>query len=113
MHDGRATRLLLLLEQEHAAILTGNFAALGKLASDREALLLAVTGAGLPAADLRMIRAKASVNAQLLKSAIAGVSTARQRLSALARAQDGLEVYDASGKVARVAVKGGGVERKA
>ncbi|EKE43790.1 hypothetical protein OCGS_2124 [Oceaniovalibus guishaninsula JLT2003] len=93
------TDLARLLEDERAALLKGDFAALSRLEGPKERAIDAL--ADLSAAEIEAIGAKAALNQQLLQAAMRGIAAARDRLAAI---RDGAQVatYDTDGTVTKM-----------
>ncbi len=108
-----ASDLACLLAEEHAAILTGNFADISRLSSVKEKLLAALTVTEVPLVDLRRISAEVSRNQTLLSAAIDGVRAVNDRMTELRRARDGFEIYGPSGHRSKVGAGRPAFERKA
>lgn len=91
-----ARDLIDLLAVERHAILTGDFSTIDSLAQEKERLALAV-GETRNSRDLEPIRSSLAHNQALLKAAIDGVASARQRIEAVSQAQAKLSVYSPLG----------------
>lgn len=102
-----------LLEKERAAILSGAFDDLTRLAPEKERLLLALPEQDVGTGQLRRISAAVSRNQTLLAAAIEGVRNVTSRLDLVRRSRDGFDAYDQSGGRSRVGAARSGFERKA
>lgn len=90
-------KLELLLDLAAAALIAGDFQALGQLTPQIEAQSLNISHHGNGAA----VQAKAKRNARLLDAATRGVKAARLRLTEVARGPT-LTTYDARGQKAQI-----------
>lgn len=113
MHDPRSQRLMTLLDDEHDALRAGAFDRIEALAEEKSSLTDSMQQDAPPPSELRLLRAKAAVNAALLRAAISGVEAARTRLAALQDARANLTVYDREGQTSQVAAGQRKLERKA
>lgn len=104
-----------LLEQERAALLSGDLAQLPKFIAGKERLLLLLEQAAArpDAAALDRLRARAMANQLLLDAALRGVRAARARLETARSGGPALSTYDARGKAESHAPARPGVERRA
>jgi hypothetical protein len=92
-----------VLDQEKAALLSGNLDELAKLVTKKERLVEALNAADLTVSDpLRQVSDKVSQNKVLLESALDGIRTAARRLAELRRARKTLDTYDRLGRKNRI-----------
>ncbi|MDH3264318.1 MAG: flagellar biosynthesis protein FlgN [Paracoccaceae bacterium] len=107
--------LARLLEQERAALLSGDLAQLPALVAGKERLLLALEEAtARPDADaLDRLKARATANQALLDAALRGVRAARARLETARAGGPALSTYDARGKAESHAPERPSIERRA
>jgi hypothetical protein len=112
MRDRTVADLLALLEDEAAAILAGDLAALDRLAPRKRALADDLLARTPPEADRAALGRSAERNARLLRAALAGVRAARD---SIARARDGaaFDSYGKDGAAIRIAPARQSLERKA
>ena len=108
-------RIEALLEQERAALLSGDLRALGDLAEEKERLFTCLQGLGPERLDsLRGLHDMASRNQALLDGALQGIRLATARLSAYRRLRKSMDTYDPQGrKTAIPGVVARKVERRA
>lgn len=92
--------LISLLETTHDALLSGDLAALSRLAGEVDAQASRLPP--LTATEARHLRQLAERNARLLRAAGAGVRAARQRLDQIAQGPR-LSTYDSHGRKALIA----------
>ncbi|WP_322893023.1 MULTISPECIES: flagellar protein FlgN [unclassified Yoonia] len=104
MRDPQLTDLLTLLAAEAAAIIAGDYAALDNLAARKTALIDHLPQALAQSQDLRLVADALTQNQALLGAAITGIGAARDRLAALRKVREGLQVYDQSGQFAAPAI---------
>ncbi|WP_299684798.1 flagellar biosynthesis protein FlgN [uncultured Tateyamaria sp.] len=99
-----------LLEEERAALLSGDLDSLGDMHSRKEALLDQLGRLDVAEADtgLQGVQAKLQRNQALLDSALAGIRSVARRLAMVRRVRQSLEYYDEDGAKASVDI---GVER--
>ena len=90
-----ASDLSILLDEMHAATLSGDFARLTALLPDLEDARKRVETRG--SADPGALRKKAERNALCLQAAVYGVKSARRRIADIAEAARGLTTYDRIG----------------
>lgn len=95
------TRLEDLLDQAASALLSGDLAALARLAPVIEAAEVAPSDR----ATAERLHRKAQRNARLLEAATRGVKAARQRMDDIVRGPT-LTTYDARGQKAQIAPLG-------
>ena len=113
MRDPHLTTLLDLLATEAEAIITGHYDVLDGLVTDKLALFDHLPNAQASPQDLRLIAQNISRNQTLLAAAMKGVSIAKDRLTALQKVRDGLQVYDQSGQFALSTISRPDLVRKA
>lgn len=92
-----ADRLLTTLDALRAAARCGDFAALGRLATQLAADLAAIEAAP-PPAQLATMKASAAEVAVLLQAAERGLSAARRRLAEIERLRSGPVTYGGDGR---------------
>lgn len=102
-----------LLDLEKKALISADFEQLGGFLQQKEDLLGQLARAKPARHLLRPIRAKMDENQSLLAAAIKGVAAAGERLEALRNVQNGLRVYDPSGRVDFVQTHRHSLEKKA
>ena len=90
-----------LLDQVYQALLTSDYAALGKLSENLERELQKPSDR-MTEAGLQVISRKAHRNAAVLLAAQKGIRSARRRLSEIRETASGLVTYDRSGRRAEV-----------
>jgi hypothetical protein len=97
-----ADTLRLLLEDERAALLSGDLTALPRLIAGKEAALEAFAAAEHPTPQvvLERLRDQAALNQTLLDAALRGVRAAQERLEAARNGGPPLSTYDARGRAA-------------
>lgn len=88
-----------VLEQERAALLSGNLEAIGRLLGQKEALIeeLSVLEE-VEASALHDLTGKMKRNQDLLDHALEGIRSVAGRLAAMRRVRSSLDTYDADGK---------------
>lgn len=94
-------RLATLLAREKAALLSGDFAALGTLVEPKQDLLDALSkpSADTPSLDtIEALERDLAQTARLLEAALAGLRDGRARAEALRAARDGFATYDRDGQ---------------
>jgi len=107
----RARKLLRLLDDERALLLSGNLAALPALCAARDHLFQSL-GNGGRAGDRALaefgaqIKARAERNRRLLKAALEGMRQALDQLSHASRSADSMQTYTANGKRVQVESQG-------
>lgn len=99
-----------LLEAERAAIRSGDFAGLERLAAEAERMAGRLGAEAGPAA-LQRLRNRAEANRRLLAAAIRGVEAARARLEVIM--SGGLSTYDDRGRTQALSGPSRAVERRA
>lgn len=105
--------LLAVLDREGEALRRGDLAALPLIAEEKSICSAALEREPASQAQLEILRAKASANANLLAAAIRGIKSARSRLDALSEVRGVLSVYGPTGQLDRVPTAPSDVERKA
>lgn len=113
MPEKKLSNLTELLARERAAVIKGDFGAIADLGPAKESLLKNLDQMAADRDELAVVMADLTHNQTLLAAAINGISSAKDRLAALAKVRDGLNVYTQSGKLSHVQVKPPAVERKA
>lgn len=113
MRKSTTEALVTLLDQESDALRKGDFAGLADFAKRKNSLITALTKDQARATDIAAIRAKAARNEALFASAIKGVQTARDRISALNDVRNGLSFYSENGQMKHVPENRSAMERKA
>ncbi|MFO8126932.1 flagellar protein FlgN [Yoonia sp.] len=113
MPDQPLAQFHQLLELEKKALISADFEQLGGFLQQKEELLEQLARAKPAKHLLRPIRAKMDENQSLLAAAIKGVAAAGERLEALQNVQNGLRVYDPSGRVDLVQNRHHSLEKKA
>jgi len=99
-----------LLDEERAALLSGDLDDLGDM-HERKAALLDVFAQQVSmtdAAELRAMQDKLARNQALLDSALSGIQSVARRLAMVRRVRQSLEFYDEGGAKASVDI---GIER--
>ncbi len=86
------------LDKERRAILSGAFDEMGRIAHEKETLLIGRDLRAPSARVLERVRKKAERNQHLLAAAIRGVRTVTARLEALRNGPGELNTYDKSGQ---------------
>ncbi|MBQ2261879.1 MAG: flagellar protein FlgN [Loktanella sp.] len=99
--DPCLTELLTLLNAETFAITQGDYAVLDDLVARKLALFELLQQARATPQDLRLVSDHLAQNQLLLEAARKGIGAASDRLSALRKVRDGLQVYDQSGQFAQ------------
>lgn len=84
-----------LLEQERAALLSGDIDKLARLAPHKERVLQSLDATDRPALDA--LHGKALRNQELIDSALQGIRDVTDRLQAMRAARRSLETYDSHG----------------
>ena len=88
-----------LLDREKQALLSGDLDLLGRLLTDKEALLARMNSQDVSSDDdLNSVYEKLASNQILLVSAQAGIRSVVDRIAEIRKAQGGLETYDKSGR---------------
>lgn len=100
MSNSAAQKLARLLEVERAALLKGDFAAVGDLIEEKEALAAQFNDTN--ARDLRMLSTALAHNSALFAAARDGVNTVRSTLEKQRQARNTLSSYDSSGKATQI-----------
>jgi len=113
MASSAIQNLLAVLDREGAALRKGDLAALPELAEEKSKFSAALEKEPASKAQLEILRAKASANANLLAAAIRGIKSARARLEALSEVRGVLSVYGPTGQLDRVSTAQADIERKA
>lgn len=85
------------LEKERAAIVSGTYDKLDRIAAEKERLAGRLRGA-VDAKDAARLRDKADRNARLLDAMRSGLERARDRLTAILQNSADLQTYDANGR---------------
>ncbi len=96
--DNQVVQLNILLDQERAALIAGDFAGLEKIAGEKEDLIAQIDVTRARSADLPPLREKMVRNQELLSGAMEGIRTVARRLSDLQQARKGTDVYDGNGR---------------
>ena len=109
---GRLRHALLL---EAAALRRADFAALARIAEEKDRCLDETIrlAAQLPPAELLRLRALAATNARLIDAARQGIAAARDRVCAIIRARSTLETYAPDGSLRSLAPTDPRHERRA
>lgn len=99
-----------LLEEERAALLSGDLDGLTEMLGRKEAVLeeIALLSTSAPDTRLQDVQKKLVRNQALLDSAMAGIRSVARRLAMVRRVRESLEYYDEDGAKASVVI---GVER--
>lgn len=113
MPDAMIAKLEAVLTKEKAALLSGDFSAIDRLAPDKKSLFSKLAAHQPDASALQRIAAQLNENQKHFAAAIEGVASARARLLALQHVQETLSVYDHSGRVDLVQNHHPAVEKKA
>lgn len=100
-----------LLDRVHAALMAGDLASLAAHVAALEALPTERL-AGLGAAPLGRLRAKADRNARCLEAAGRGLRAAQRRLAEIRAAGQGLQTYDVQGQRRTLAGTGQQIARR-
>ena len=87
-----------LLEAEQRALLDGDLTGVTALAERKAALIAALDKAPIQPGDLHGLRAALDRNQTLLRGASDGIKAVAERLRALKRTRDTLEIYGRDGK---------------
>ena len=87
-----------LLDREREALLDGDLDRLIGQLDEKEALIERLNASGDSGAGLKDLQAKVLRNQALLDSALEGIRTVAQKLSALHRVRRSLDTYDESGR---------------
>ena len=88
-----------VLRAEREAIVSGNYAALDKIALDKERAFDRLAAVSPPIDQLRHIKAEVESNQMLMGSALRGFRSAMDRLEAMRKVQDGQVTYGADGQL--------------
>lgn len=112
MPDTLHTKIMLLLNQEHRAIVGGHYDELSGLGQTKNQLFEMLTAVSLNEEKMQQIRNGLERNQILLNAALTGVSDAKTRLSALQEVRDGLRVYNQDGQIADVPMARHALEKK-
>ncbi|MGJ8609775.1 MAG: hypothetical protein ACSHWY_01680 [Octadecabacter sp.] len=110
MSKGAVQKLTRLLEVEREALLDGDFAALGSLIEEKEALAGQFNETN--ARDLQILSTALSRNSALFAAAREGVNTVRSTLQKQRQARNTLSSYDSSGKATKISQPARMTERR-
>lgn len=100
MSKGAAQKLARLLEVERAALLKGDFATVGVLIEEKEALAAQFDSGN--AQDLRLLSTALAQNSALFAAARDGVNTVLTTLERQRQARNTLSSYDSSGRATNI-----------
>ena len=92
------SRLQDVLEAERSALLAGDLNMIGALLPQKEALIEQANWAGADRLVLQQAENALARNQDLLKAAMEGIGTVKERLAALAAVDSALETYGADGQ---------------
>lgn len=112
MGNRRLQALQTLLDQEHAALLSGALDAIAPMTAAKEKLLRQIPTRGASPADLVALSRSIARNQALLTAATKGVKAAESALATLQQATQESVVYDKSGAVSRMGQTGKGLSQK-
>ena len=97
-------KLDILLDEERAALLNGDFDAVSNLGTRKERLFEKMAQADLGSIPkLDDLRSKTARNQLLMEAALQGIRSVAERMSALRRVRDTLETYDGQGRKTAIA----------
>lgn len=113
MSDHTTAALLSLLDLERTALCGSDYSVLDDLADRKKQLIAAMAESEPHPKDVEKIRKKLSENQALLSAAIAGVKSARDRITELQKVRSGLGVYDQTGQIAQSLPASPEMEKKA
>lgn len=113
MSDSRFAEVERLLDDEHAALLSGDLAALPGIVERKEQLAQSLTKEGLPEGALATLRTKSEHNAELLAAAAKGVRTVLRRVTEIRDANGPLKTYGQDGRQQTLGSTGGSLEKRA
>ncbi|WP_106746746.1 hypothetical protein [Yoonia maritima] len=106
-------RLIQILKAEKSALRRANFDVLGSLEKAKSELFKELAECTPDAKELRAVQLAVAENQTLFSAAIAGIGAARARIEALQNVRAGLNVYDKSGAIAKMANPKSEFEKKA
>jgi len=110
--EAPSDRLLALLAEERAALLSGDLGALSVLSGRKEALAEILESEVLGQTQARDVAAAARQNQALLKAAIEGLQAARTRLETARAGGPPLSTYGADGRAQTHSTAKPGLERR-
>ncbi len=110
MGKNAVQKLSQLLEVERAALLKGDFEAVGALIEEKESIAAQFNHAN--AQDLRLLSAALAHNSKLFAAAREGVSAVRSTLQQQHQARNTLSSYDSSGRATTISQPGRLTERR-
>ena len=113
MSDPRFAEVEQLLDDERAALLSGELGALAGLAERKEALVRDLTDSRPEGGALAALKAKSERNAELLAAAAKGVRTAMRRIGDIREANGPLKTYGRDGTQQTLGSSGGSLEKRA
>ena len=113
MSDSRFVEVERLLDEERAALLSGDLKALAALVQRKEALARELTDSEPAHGALAALRAKAERNAELLSAAAKGVRTVIRRIADIRDANGPLRTYGRDGTQQTLGSAGGSLEKRA
>lgn len=104
-----------LLDRERVALLEGDLEFISRSLREKERLIDALNGLQFDSrVELAVIKKKVQRNQNLLDSALDGIRSVADRMSALRRIRDTLETYDQTGqKTVLDGLRAGRVEKRA
>lgn len=105
--------LLETLDAEADAIRSARYQALAVIQRSISAQMEQLGQMEHPASTLKPVKEKLLANGALLKAATGGMAAARARIDDLLQVQNGLSIYDPSGKLATVPTRRKNLEKKA
>jgi hypothetical protein len=113
MPDSTIEEIDLLLEDERAALLSGDLAALPGVAERKEVLARALEQVRPTAEALRTIQAKTERNADLLAAAAKGLRSVTRRVAEIRSANGPLKTYGQDGTQQTLGSVAGSFEKRA
>ena len=102
-----------LLDDERAALVSGNLPAIEEIAARKAALADRLAGARVASETLAALKRRAEENAALLDAAARGLRTATRRLSEIRSANGPLRTYGQDGAERRLGLAKGSFEKRA
>ncbi|PRY77594.1 hypothetical protein CLV80_10577 [Yoonia maritima] len=113
MRNSVTKRLIQTLKAEKSALREASFDVLGSLEKPKSELFKELAESAPDANELRAVQLAVTENQTLLSAAIAGIGAARARIEALQNVRSGLNVYDKSGAISKMANPQPEIEKKA
>lgn len=113
MSDHRFAEVERLLDDERAALLSGDLGALADLAERKEALARDLAESEPEQGTLAALKARSERNAELLAAAARGVRTVMRRITDIREANGPLKTYGRDGTPQTLGASGGSLEKRA